>query len=126
DAGDSRARSIPESNNCPGFPSGVAGVELLRRMRAQALEFGAHFEAAEVSTIHGSLDADGGFLLEGGARRWRARCVILATGLADRLPEAPWVSDAVACGALRLCSVCDAYEARDSRIGVYGPARDIG
>jgi thioredoxin reductase (NADPH) len=126
DAGDSRARWIPESNNCPGFPSGVAGVELLRRMRAQALEFGARFEAAEVTAIHGSLDAEGGFLLADGARRWCARCVILATGLADRLPAAPWVSDAVACGALRLCSVCDAYEARDSCIGVYGPARDIG
>jgi thioredoxin reductase (NADPH) len=123
DAGDSRAKWIPESNNCPGFPNGVAGVELLRRMKAQALEFGARFETAEVAKI----EHDGeGFLLSDGERSWRARCVILATGLADKLPDAPWVVDAVDCGALRLCSICDAYEASDSCIGVYGPSGDIG
>lgn len=123
DAGDSRAKWIPESNNCPGFPNGVAGVELLRRMKVQALEFGARFEAAEIERI---VRDDAGFTLSGGTRSWRARCVILATGLADKLPDGPWVADAVACGALRLCSVCDAYEARDACIGVYGPAADIG
>lgn len=123
DAGDSRAKWIPESNNCPGFPNGVAGVDLLRRMKAQAVEFGARFEAARIERIE---RGDGDFLLSDGARSWRARCVILATGLADKLPDAPWVADAVDCGALRLCSICDAYEASDSCIGVYGPAADIG
>ena len=33
DAGASRASHIPESHNCPGFPQGVAGDELLRRLR---------------------------------------------------------------------------------------------
>ena len=37
DAGDSRARYIPESHNCPGFPQGVAGTELLQRMRLNKL-----------------------------------------------------------------------------------------
>src|SRR5690606_27376705 len=89
DAGDSRAKWIPESNNCPGFPNGVAGVELLRRMKAQAMEFGAHFEVAEVTGI--VRDGAGeGFIVAAGARSWRARCVVLATGLADRLPDVPW------------------------------------
>ena len=123
DAGDSRAKWIPESNNCPGFPNGVAGVELLRRMKAQAMEFDARFESAQVERIEAGED---GFVLSGDTRSWRARCVILATGLADRLPDAAWVEEAIACGALRLCSICDAYEAADSRIGVYGPAADIG
>lgn len=123
DAGDSRAKWIPESNNCPGFPNGVAGVELLRRMKAQALEFGARFEAACIERIEREAQ---GFRLSDGERSWHARCVVLATGLADRLPDAPWVEEAIACGALRLCSICDAYEAGDSRIGVYGPARAIG
>lgn len=36
DGGDSRARRIPQSHNCPGFPYGVSGVDLLQRMRRQA------------------------------------------------------------------------------------------
>src|SRR5690606_1004536 len=107
DAGDSRAKWIPESNNCPGFPNGVAGVELLRRMKAQAMEFDARFESVQIERIEGG---DDGFVLSGDTRSWRARCVILATGLADRLPDAAWVEEAIACGALRLCSICDAYE----------------
>ena len=122
DSGDSRARWIPESNNCPGFPHGVSGVELLRRMQQQAAEFGTGFESAVVDSIAVEDDI---FVLYGMGRSWRARCVILASGLSDKLPAAPWVEEAVACHALRLCSICDAYEATDSRIGVYGPLADI-
>lgn len=122
DSGDSRARWIPESNNCPGFPNGVSGVELLRRMRQQATEFEARFETARVDTIA----RDGAvFVLSAGERRWRARSVIIATGLSDKLPDAPWVEEAVACHALRLCAICDAYEATDTRIGVHGLLKDI-
>ncbi|HEY5972458.1 MAG TPA: NAD(P)/FAD-dependent oxidoreductase [Pseudoxanthomonas sp.] len=121
--GDSRARWIPESNNCPGFPHGVLGVELLRRMKEQAVGFGTRFEEALIDAIE--LHEEG-FVLSAQERRWRARCVILATGLCDKLPDAPWVEAAVACGAMRLCSICDAYEASDTRIGVYGPGGVIG
>jgi len=123
DAGDSRARWIPESNNCPGFPQGVSGEELLRRMRTQAGSFGARIERACVERIepHGE-----GFVVAAGDRQWRARRVILATGLSDRLPEGDWIEEAVACGALRLCAICDAFEASDQRIGVYGPAAVVG
>ncbi|HYM86441.1 MAG TPA: NAD(P)/FAD-dependent oxidoreductase, partial [Pseudoxanthomonas sp.] len=123
DAGDSRARWIPESNNCPGFPNGVSGVELLRRMKQQASEFAARFESARIDSIERDGDA---FVLLAGARQWRARSVILATGLSDKLPDAPWVEKAIACHALRLCAICDAYEASDTRIGVHGLLEDIG
>lgn len=122
DAGQSRARWIPESNNCPGFPNGVSGVELLRRMRQQATEFGTQFEKQVVDRVELS---EGVFTVFAGSLTWRTHRVILATGIADRLPDAPWVEEAVACHALRLCSICDAYEASDSRIGVYGPLADI-
>lgn len=121
-SGESRARWIPESNNCPGFPQGVSGVELLRRMQAQAEEFGTRFEEARVDAI---ASHEEGFVLSAQQRHWRARCVILATGLSDKLPDVPWIEEALACGAMRLCSICDAYEASDSRIGVYGPGQSI-
>ena len=123
DAGDSRARWIPESNNCPGFPHGVSGDGLLRRMREQAAAVEVPVEQARVDAI--AVRAEG-FEVRAGERHWLARTVILATGVSDRLPDEPWVEAAIACHALRLCSICDAYEASDLSIGVLGPSADIG
>src|SRR5690606_25115292 len=69
DGGDSRARWIPESNNCPGFPNGVAGTELLRRMRQQALDAGSRIESAKVDHIEAPSDPDGLFLLSSGTQK---------------------------------------------------------
>lgn len=123
DAGDSRARWIPESNNCPGFPQGIAGPALLARMREQAEAFGAVFETATVTALR--RDGEGFEAEDDAGRRWRARAVILATGLSDRLPQMEHVEEAVACGAMRLCPVCDAYEVTDRDIGIFGPWQDI-
>ncbi|WP_027071158.1 NAD(P)/FAD-dependent oxidoreductase [Luteimonas sp. J29] len=124
DTGESRARWIPESNNCPGFPGGVGGRELLERLRRQAGSVQVGFEPLAVDRIAAG-DDEGAFSVEAGGRRWQARKVMLATGLRDRLPG-PWAEDAIACGALRLCPICDAFEASDAHIGVYGHSRDIG
>lgn len=123
DAGDSRARWIPESNNCPGFPQGVSGDGLLRRLREQAAAVDVPIEEATVDSVR--RDGDG-FEVRAGGRCWRGRRVILATGVSDRLPDEPWVEAAVACHALRLCSICDAYEASDQSIGVVGASDVIG
>lgn len=123
DAGNSRARWIPESNNCPGFPHGISGVDLLARLRAQAGSFGAVFAQGTVQAL--ARDARGFIAQADDGRRWRAAAVILATGLADRLPDLPDVEEAIACGALRLCPVCDAYEASDQAIGIHGPWETI-
>lgn len=123
DAGQSRARWIPESNNCPGFPQGVSGDALLQRLRAQAAAVDVPVEQATVDRIARSGE---GFEVHADGRRWEARRLILATGVSDRLPPDAWVEPAVACGALRLCAICDAYEASDLAIGVYGPSNAIG
>jgi len=123
DADDSRARWIPESNNCPGFPHGVSGTELLRRMREQATVVGTAFEDAVVDGIE---RREGVFQVRAGERTWHSRMVILATGVSDCLPKEDWTEAAVDCGALRLCSICDAYEASDLAIGVHGPSDGLG
>jgi len=123
DAGDSRALRIPESHNCPGFPDGVSGPELVARMHTQAREAGVAFESGSVDSL--SRHDDGGFVVSARSRQWRSRAVILATGTRDVLPEVAWAEEAIACGALRLCAVCDAFEASDLRIGVYGPGRAV-
>jgi thioredoxin reductase (NADPH) len=122
DAGSSRARWIPESNNCPGFPQGVSGTELLRRMMQQALAFKTTIQPGHVDGITRN---DSGFVVSTATNVWRAKIVILATGIADNLPAGEWVEKAIACHALRLCSICDAYEASDTKIGVYGPLEGI-
>ena len=127
DADESRARWIPTSHNCPGFPLGVSGTRLLERLRDQACAYGVAIQRDRIVSLQ--PDADGGFVAEAASgRRWRARCVVLATGIVDRMPgtggdKAPWDA-AIEAGTLRLCAVCDAYEARDDRIAVYAPAED--
>ncbi|MGI8839181.1 MAG: NAD(P)/FAD-dependent oxidoreductase [Caulobacteraceae bacterium] len=55
DGGLPRASWIPRSHNTPGFPGGVAGPELLSRLRAQAKRYGAHIREGRA----GDLDKDG-------------------------------------------------------------------
>lgn len=120
DGGHSRARWIPASHNCPGFPFGVAGNELLTRFRAHAEEYGVPVVKAHIEQL---TRGDGCFVASDGGRQWRARSVILATGVIDRLPDLAGVEDAIASGTVRLCAVCDGYEARDEIIGVLAPAK---
>ncbi len=122
DGGNSRARWIPSSHNCPGFPFGVAGAALLDKLREQAEGFGAEIISGRVTGLtrneHGfhAEDAQG--------RRWSALHVLLATGIVDRVPEMDDIEQAIDAGAIRLCAVCDGYEASDERIAVYGPIDD--
>ena len=132
DAGHSRARWIPTSHNCPGFPFGVAGTELLDKLRTQAQGYGAPIMPAGVQTLRrepAGHDAGVGEVFiaaDDGGRQWRARTVLLATGIVDRMPTLHGGDDAletaIADGKVRLCAVCDGYEASDEAIAVYGPA----
>nr|WP_277929985.1 NAD(P)/FAD-dependent oxidoreductase [Lysobacter sp. M15] len=121
DAGASRARWIPTSHNCPGFPSGVGGNELLARLRAQAETYGVQAVPARIDSLRREADR---FVADAGDACWHARLVILACGVVDKLPEIDGVEAAIDTGAVRLCAICDGYEARDERIGVYGPANE--
>ncbi|HET6807050.1 MAG TPA: NAD(P)/FAD-dependent oxidoreductase [Frateuria sp.] len=119
DAGASRARWIPASHNCPGFPFGVAGNELLARFRLQAEAYGVPQVHTRITQVERHQR---GFTASDGQRHWHARTIILATGVVDRLPAVAGVEEAIAAGTVRLCAVCDAYEARDDVIGVLAPA----
>ncbi len=121
DAGKSRARWIPQSHNCPGFPSGIGGDAFLARLAAQARSFGARIESGEVAAIAPRGDNGGGFVLEFAGSFVSARSIVLATGCEDVMPRLDRLADAVACAALRFCPVCDAFEAVDRDIAVYGP-----
>lgn len=119
DAGKSRAAMIPKTHNHAGYPGGIAGRELLARMRQQVEEFGVRITPALVETL--GLD-EGMFVARSLDKEWRARSVLLATGVVNNAPPiAPEVHDAaLARGLLRYCPICDGYEVTDRRVGVIG------
>lgn len=119
DAGRSRASLIPRTHNHAGFPGGITGLDLLARMRAQAGEYGIDVVSA---TIESLTPLETGFVAKSGFRQWRARSVLLATGVVNnRPPMAPDVHDkALQRGLLRYCPICDGYEVTDKRIAVIG------
>jgi thioredoxin reductase (NADPH) len=117
DSGASRASLIPRTHNHPGYPDGIDGSELLRRMRAQAERYGARVVEGEVDR----LDREG----ETFRASWKsgaavARTVLLATGLVDQPPALPDPPHAVRRGLLRYCPICDGYELIGRRVAVLG------
>jgi thioredoxin reductase (NADPH) len=120
DAGASRAATIPRTRNHAGFPDGISGVDLLQRMRDQALRFEARMVSARVAAL--TRSADGLFVAQGDFPSIAARGVILATGVANRRPamDDALHDEALASGLLRYCPVCDAYEVTDQKVAVLG------
>jgi thioredoxin reductase (NADPH) len=118
DAGASRARLIPRTNNLPGFPDGISGPDLLDRLAQQAARFGISAHAGEVESIERAED---GFIIRGYGVAARARTILLATGVVDRKPAIPDLDDLITRGLVRFCPVCDAYEASGRKVAVLGP-----
>ena len=118
DGDQSRAALIPRSHNCPGYPDGIAGTELLKRLRAQGEKYGVDVKRALVEKLEA---ADGGFVADLGSQKVFARKVLLATGIVDKEPEMKGLKEAIHEGCIRLCPICDAYDVIDRRLGVYGP-----
>ena len=115
DGAASRARWIPQSHNLLGFPHGISGQDLLTQLRAHAQQYGARIRQATIANI---TRTDDGFAIPLTDEVIHARYVILATGIRDHLPDLPGAEDAVRRGVLRICPICDAYEAIGKRIAV--------
>jgi thioredoxin reductase (NADPH) len=120
DCGTSRAAWIPCTHNHAGYPDGIAGKELLRRMLEQARKYGAVREEKRVEHLartgeHFTVGTDSG--------TYTARTVLLATGVVNRRPDSlpdDLHDEALARGLLRYCPVCDGYEVTDKRVAVIG------
>ena len=117
DGGKPRACWIPVSHNMPGFPEGITGELMLKRMTAQATEYGAVVEPGRVEALE--IDGDG-FRANLNGRSVRARAVVLATGVVDRKPSLPGVDDAIERSLVRICPICYGYEATGKAVAVIG------
>ena len=118
DAKASRASLIPCSHNCPGFPDGISGSELLTRLRAQAGRYGATLVDDRVEAL--AREPDGLFAATCATQALLSRTVVVATGVVDIEPELPNLRDAIRQGLIRHCPICDGFEVTGQRVAVIG------
>jgi thioredoxin reductase (NADPH) len=118
DGGAGRASLIPRSHNLPGFPDGIRGTELLERLRAQALRYGAQIVEGRVEAVE--RIAGGAFAVRSSAAAMNARMLVLATGVVDVEPDLPNLRDAIRRGLVRHCPICDGFEIDGQRVAVIG------
>lgn len=118
DGGHSRALAIEHTHNYPGFPGGLSGQELLRRLGEQFAELQGEPIAAEVTALRSH--AGGGFEAQWGGQTWLVRAVVLATGVVDMVPALPGIEELQKRWLLRQCPICDGHEHRGERIVVFG------
>jgi thioredoxin reductase (NADPH) len=117
DGGPSRASWIPETHNTPGFSRGVSGPGLLTLLRDQAGQYGAEIRKARAREVE---KTEGGFRLTLDDGEVETRYLLLATGVVDVKPPIAGIDDAIRSSLVRVCPICDAYEAIDKRIAILG------
>lgn len=103
-------------DNYPGFPEGIAGLELGDAMRKQAERFGAVIELGEVMKI---VDEGVTKKLETTDGDVHAKAVLIATGSGYKKVGVPGEDEYYARG-VHYCATCDGAFYRDKRIVVIG------
>jgi len=103
-------------DNYPGFPKGIAGLELSDLFQKQAERFGAEFDFGEVTEIinegdHKRLKTTGDDVL--------AKTVLIATGSDYKKIGVPGEQEFYARG-VHYCATCDGAFYRDKRLVVVG------
>ena len=108
---------IDRSYNLPGYPDGIPGAVLLRRLREQAEEMGGQV----LDTVARRVDGrQGDFTVHlADQPPLRARVVLLAMGVCDREPDIPGIAPHIG-QFVRYCPVCDGYEHTGKRLGILG------
>ncbi len=103
-------------DNYPGFPKGIAGLELAENLQQQAERFGAVIELGEVSAIK-----DEGLYkhLVTTSGDYYAKAVLIATGSDYKKIGVPGEKEYYARG-VHYCATCDGAFYRDKRLVVVG------
>ena len=103
-------------DNYPGFPKGVAGLELSDNLRLQAERFGAVIELGEVMSI---TDKGTHKLLATTSGDIKARAVLIATGSDYKKLGIPGEAEYFARG-VHYCATCDGAFYRGKKLVVVG------
>ncbi|MBA2564380.1 MAG: thioredoxin-disulfide reductase, partial [Gemmatimonadetes bacterium] len=105
-----------EVENFPGFPEGIQGPELIRRMREQAERFGTEVMRGELQEADLSRRP---FRLVAEGREVRTRALIVASGARARWLGLPREMELVGHG-VSSCATCDGFFHRGREVGVVG------
>jgi thioredoxin reductase (NADPH) len=116
DSGHSMAKWEPVVQNYLGFPNGVGGEELLKNGCTQARHYGALFARDEIKTVSARKSF---FVLKGKRKTYRAKRLLLATGIFHLPPEIPGVKQCLG-HSMFFCKDCDGYRVRGKRIAIIG------
>jgi len=116
DSGHSMAKREPVVENYLGFPKGVSGEDLLKHGRKQAERHEVEFVEDEVQEIAAKK---GSFIVVGQERSYRARRLLLATGIFHLPPKIPGVKECLG-HSMFFCKDCDGYRVRGKRIAICG------
>lgn len=92
-----------EVENFPGFPDGIMGPELMDRMKAQALRWGAELVTEDVTSVDFSQRP---FVIRSEEREVLAHSVVIATGATARRLGLPSESLFWSRG-ISACAICD-------------------
>jgi thioredoxin reductase (NADPH) len=102
--------------NYPGFPDGIAGLELAEKLTAQAEKFGAKIELAEVTAIGSSK---GIFCLTSSDGKFFAKTILIATGSDHKKLGIPGENEYYARG-VHYCATCDGALYKGKNLVVVG------
>ena len=103
-------------DNYPGFPDGIAGLELAGNLQKQAERFGAVIEFGEVTAVH---DEGKWKRLETTSGDMYAKALLIATGSDYKKLGIPGEAEYYARG-VHYCATCDGAFYRDKRLVVVG------
>jgi thioredoxin reductase (NADPH) len=103
-------------DNYPGFPKGIAGLELSNNLQAQAERFGTKIVLGEVTKI---TDKGGYKELETSEGLYQAKALLIATGSSYKSLEVPGEKDFYGKG-VHYCATCDGAFYRDKKLVVIG------
>jgi len=102
--------------NYPGFPEGIGGAELTRRMQEQAERFGAKVEMDEATAVDLSAQP---FRVTAYGGKYQARALVVATGASPRKLGVPGEKELTGRG-VSYCATCDGFFYRGKEVVVVG------
>ncbi len=106
-------------DNYPGFPDGISGEELTKRMEKQAKKFGAEFITNDVRSISEDRTEGYFFIETANHRKIKGKAVIIATGADPVVLPVPEEEKFRGRG-ISYCATCDAAFFKNKVVAIVG------